>query len=121
MSRGVVPATIPASSRDHLVDLADGWLLWKTICLRGAGLPVHWLERLAAPEAVAEIDRLLELEAVWDAAREAAIKACHAAGEGMAPEARKACRRATKILRKGPRAGCAARLGRDRDSLRRHG
>jgi hypothetical protein len=86
---------------DHLIELADGWLLWKTVCLRGAGLPVHWLEPLAAPDAVAEVDRLLESEAAWDAAREAALAACRAAGSSGAPELRKACRRATKVLGKG--------------------
>jgi hypothetical protein len=87
----------PAGS-DHLIELADGWLLWKAACLRGAGLPVHWLERLAAPEASAEIDCLVDLEAAREDAVGQALEACRAALATLAPKSRKGVQRAIKAL-----------------------
>lgn len=91
----------PAARRDHLVGLAEGWLLWKAACLRGAGLPVHWLERLAAPQAAAAVDRLLEAEAAWEVARQRALEVCRAETAQLAPEPRKAFRRAIRALVRG--------------------
>ena len=40
----------------HLVPLADGWTLWRTICLRGTGFPIHLLESRAADDVAAAIN-----------------------------------------------------------------
>lgn len=87
--------------KDHLIDLADGWLLWKTVCLRGAGFPIHMLEELAANDAAAAIDRFLDLEAAWIEARDRALHACRDATRSLGPEARKPYRRAIRLLTKG--------------------
>ncbi len=60
----------------HLVSLADGWTLWRTICLRGTGFPIHMLESLAADDAAAAIDGFFDCEAAWEGARERAVAWC---------------------------------------------
>ena len=85
----------------HLVGLADGWTLWRTVCLRGAGFPVPMLESLAATDAAAEVDRFLDTEAAWDEARDRAIKPCRDATKALGNEARKPYSRAMRRLTKG--------------------
>ncbi len=60
----------------HLVPLAEGWMLWRTICLSGAGFPVHRLESLATNDAAAAIDHFIDCEAAWDEVRERAVAWC---------------------------------------------
>ena len=91
----------PVTDKEHLIDLADGWLLWKTLCLRGAGFPIHMLEAFAANDSVAEIDRFLDLELEWNEARDRALQACRDATSPLEPEARKPYRRAIRLLTKG--------------------
>jgi hypothetical protein len=52
------------AAADHLVTLGDGsWGLWRWVCLRGAGFPVHDVLELAAPHAAAAATQLLDAEA----------------------------------------------------------
>jgi hypothetical protein len=43
----------PAS---HLVRLTDDWALWRTVCLRGTGFPVHLLAALGDPDLARTAD-----------------------------------------------------------------
>ena len=52
----------------HLVPLVEGWALWRSVCLRGAGFPAKLLQSLAQPELVAQVDALLDAEASVTAA-----------------------------------------------------
>ena len=85
----------------HLVPLADGWTLWRTVCLRGTGFPIHLLESLAADDAAASIDGFLDREAAWDEARDRAIKQCRDATKAVGKEVRKPYRRAIRHMTKG--------------------
>ena len=85
----------------HLVDLADGWMLWRTIGLRGAGFPVHMLESLAADDAAAAIDDFLDCEAARDEARDRALRSCRDAVKTVKKEARKPYYHAIRHLTKG--------------------
>ena len=44
----------------HLVTLSDdSWTIWRAVCLRGAGFPVHHVLQLAAPACAHKADALL--------------------------------------------------------------
>ncbi len=85
----------------HLVDLADGWKLWRTICMRGAGFPVSMLDSLAAPEAVAAIDRFIGCEAAYDEARRRALALCNRMLKESEGVTRKPLWRALRRISKG--------------------
>lgn len=85
----------------HLVELCDGWALWRTVCVRGTGFPVDMLEALAAPEAVAATDRLIEAEAARDAARAGALGECRRLITETDAGARAPLRRVRRQLSKG--------------------
>ncbi len=85
----------------HLVPLADGWTLWRAVCLRGTGFPVHMPETLAAYDAAAAVDRFLDTRAAWDEARDRAIGSCRDATTALGKEARKPYSRAMRRLTKG--------------------
>ena len=91
----------PPGPAPHLVPLAEGWMLWRTICLRGAGFPVHMLDSLAANDAAAAIDHFFDCDAAWDDARRHAIKPCRDSIKRLGKEARKPYSRAMKRLTKG--------------------
>ncbi len=84
----------------HLVPLADGWTLWRTICLRGTGFPVHMLETLGANDAAAEVDRFLDTGAAWDEARDRVIGSCRDPTKALGKEARKPFHRAIRHMAK---------------------
>lgn len=120
-----------SKQQGHLVELAEGWSLWKAICLRGAGFPVHWLDAFAAREAAAAADDLLDLEMQAEAVRDAALQVYRDATETLTPEARRHCRRAIRHLGKGrvpealaeapetaAAAAAVARATADRDAAR---
>jgi amino acid adenylation domain-containing protein len=68
-----VPPARPAALAPHLVRLAGDWALWRTVCLRGAGFPVHLLDALGADGLARAADAVLAADAGVDqAAREAA-------------------------------------------------
>jgi hypothetical protein len=48
----------------HRIPLADGWSLWRHAAVRGAGMPVSWLERFAAPGAGTDDARAVSAAAV---------------------------------------------------------
>ena len=85
----------------RLVPLADGWMLWRTICVRGAGFPVHMLETLAADDAAAEVDRFLDTEVAWHEARDRVTGSCRDATKALGKEARKPYSRAMRRPTKG--------------------
>ncbi|MEV6704222.1 non-ribosomal peptide synthetase [Micromonospora wenchangensis] len=43
----------------HLTRLTDGWSLWRTVCLRGAGLPADLMAALGDAELAAAADRVV--------------------------------------------------------------
>lgn len=94
-------AKTAAASKDHLVDLADGWSLWRSVALRGAGFPVHLLEAIVASKTAALVDRFLDREADFEELRGRALQICNAATASLDREARKPYRRATRLLAKG--------------------
>lgn len=74
-------ATAPS---DHLVALPGGtWALWRTAVLRGAGFPAAGVLGLAAPRSAAAADRVLDAEQGATEARAGALRAVHAALDGL--------------------------------------
>ncbi|RLK09910.1 amino acid adenylation domain-containing protein [Micromonospora sp. M71_S20] len=70
------------SERDlpaHLARLTDGWALWRTVCLRGAGLPVDLLAPLGDAALAAAADRVVAARADGDPAGIAGAEAAYAA------------------------------------------
>ncbi|MGB8274298.1 MAG: lantibiotic dehydratase, partial [Alphaproteobacteria bacterium] len=96
--------TAPAMDREaapHLVELADGWRLWRTIRLRGAGFPVDLLEALAAPAAARSGRRLLACEQDYEAACHEAESVCRAQVAAADDAARKRWLHAARRFAKG--------------------
>jgi hypothetical protein len=58
----------------HRVPLRNGWELWRSVCLRATGFPAELVLELAASEAAAAVDRLLDQEAAVERAREEATR-----------------------------------------------
>jgi hypothetical protein len=85
----------------HLIDLADGWTSWRTVCLRGAGFPAAMLQILAAPDAVAAIHRYLDGEAAFKDARRQALAACGRLRDEAVGDAVRVLRRAARQIAKG--------------------
>ncbi|MEV4665716.1 amino acid adenylation domain-containing protein [Micromonospora echinofusca] len=63
----------------HLARLTDGWALWRTVCLRGAGLPVDLLAPIGDAELAAAADRVVAARADGDPAGVARAEAAYAA------------------------------------------
>src|SRR5258708_2130456 len=70
------------SRADHHVPLDAEWVLWKWVCVRGAGFPAVEVLRLAAPKTAAAADRLLDEEDRFERLREEMIGMCRALGSG---------------------------------------
>jgi amino acid adenylation domain-containing protein len=64
----------PATLAPHLVRLTEDWALWRTVCLRGAGFPLHLLEALGDAGLARAADAVIAADAssVDPAARDAA-------------------------------------------------
>jgi hypothetical protein len=62
---------------DHVMPLPgeDGWAIWRTVCLRGAGFPAADVLRLADAESTAAADRLAAVETETEALRQSALEA----------------------------------------------
>ena len=89
-------------STDHLIELGDGWRLWRSVGLRGTGFPVHQLEILHSPDAVTAMDVMLEAEASHEAHRHAALTLCRQSIAQSRGAARRPWRKAErKLLRTG--------------------
>ncbi|MCX4387916.1 amino acid adenylation domain-containing protein [Micromonospora peucetia] len=77
--RDRVPHRTGPDQPTHLARLSDGWALWRTVCLRGAGLPVDLLAPLGDPELSAAADRVVAARADGDPAGIAHAEAAYAA------------------------------------------
>ncbi|SCL14465.1 amino acid adenylation domain-containing protein [Micromonospora nigra] len=77
--RDRVPHRSGRDRPDHLARLTDGWALWRTVCLRGAGLPVDLLAPLGDTELAAAADRVVAAQAGGDPADVARAEAAYAA------------------------------------------
>ena len=53
----------PAALAPHLVRLTDDWALWRTVCLRGAGFPVHLLAALGDAGLARAADAVIAADA----------------------------------------------------------
>ncbi len=97
-----------ATLAPHLVRLTGDWALWRTVCLRGAGFPLHLLAALGDTGLARAADAVIAADA-----------AATADGAAQGPGPRRLCRR---VHRRGPahvrgpaRGGwpaCAAGSGR---------
>ncbi|MGZ3457976.1 MAG: lantibiotic dehydratase [Archangium sp.] len=88
------------SVQGHVVELSDGWRLWRESCLRGAGFPAHRVLSLAATPALsAAIGALLEGEAAEAKVRRTALAACEEATQGATRETGKRLGQAIRQLR----------------------
>ncbi|MFL5348993.1 MAG: lantibiotic dehydratase [Hyalangium sp.] len=88
------------SAPGHVVELSDGWRLWRETCLRGAGFPAHHVLSLApAPALSAAIGALLEGEAAEAKLRSAALAACEESTQGVTRETGKRLGQAIRQLR----------------------
>ncbi|WP_437565321.1 lantibiotic dehydratase [Sorangium sp. So ce542] len=85
----------------HLAPLAEGWTLWRWVCVRGAGFPAGQVLSLAMPECASAADELLAREAELAAARARALRVCEENNQLGAEGAGKALGRAIKRLRGG--------------------
>ena len=99
-----------AAAPSHLVALAGGWHLWRTVCLRGTGFAVSMLEPFGAPQAAAAVDGLTAAEAAQAEARSAALEACVTGRRTVAPGARTIWNRAFRQLYKGQVSSESARI-----------
>lgn len=95
---------------DHVLPLTDGWTVWRWFCLRGAGLPVELVDRLAGGATAEAAERLLAREAERAAA---GLKLIEAAGDDRerAGKLRKRVRAAAAVAPTdgdGPRLAAAA-------------
>jgi hypothetical protein len=84
----VAPHAGEADLPDHRVSFSerDGWALWRTICLRGAGFPATEVLKLSAPAAAAAADRLLDAEELSGPLWGAALKSLHAELRDASPD-----------------------------------
>jgi hypothetical protein len=85
----------------HLIDLADGWAMWWTFALRGAGFPAAMLQMLAAPGAVSAIDRYLDRETAYKDARRQALGALGRLRDEAVGDVLRSLRRAARQIAKG--------------------
>ena len=85
----------------HLVPLADGWSLWRTICLRGPGFPIDLLENLVPSGLEVKIEHLLQCDKDYRRALDEALELSYRLKKVCAKEARTEWQRALKKLRKG--------------------
>lgn len=85
-----------ATSPAHLIEIGDGWALWRSAALRSAGFPATDVLRLAAPDAVAAADAIDDAELA--SARKAAIDACRAPHRDAARRGQNQIARAIKQL-----------------------
>ena len=53
----------PATLAPHLVRLTEDWALWRTVCLRGAGFPLHLLAALGDTGLARAADAVIAAEA----------------------------------------------------------
>ena len=88
--RGRLPAprTGQAALAPHLVPLTGDWALWRTVCLRGAGFPLHLLAALGDTGLASAADAVITADAAASA---------DPAAQGCGP--RRLCRR---VHRRGP-------------------
>ncbi|HVY44849.1 MAG TPA: hypothetical protein VHB21_03180, partial [Minicystis sp.] len=65
-------------SPPHLIGIERGWGLWRDFLLRGAGFPLDWPLRLAAPAFSAAVDRWIAADDEVGATRRTAADALEA-------------------------------------------
>ncbi|HET7017806.1 MAG TPA: amino acid adenylation domain-containing protein, partial [Streptosporangiaceae bacterium] len=53
----------PAGFAPHLIRLTDGWALWRTVCLRGAGFPIQLLAALGDADLARAADAVIAADA----------------------------------------------------------
>jgi Lantibiotic dehydratase, N terminus len=86
----------------HLVDLpGSDWALWRWSCLRGAGFPVSFALRLAAPEAAEAADRVLDKELEVHAAKNEAVEALMKAKKSSSDQIGQLLAKAATAAKKG--------------------
>ena len=87
---------------EHLIELPDtGWSIWRWFSLRGAGLPVSEVLKLATPDCAAAADRLLSLEDEANTAWQAALVALQRETDEADGEKRARLKKAMKHLKQG--------------------
>jgi hypothetical protein len=91
-----MPVTAPL--HDHLIALGEGWSLWRSCCVRGAGFPVAGVLELIAPAAAAIADRLAGAEALKEQERARAVQVCKTLPSTAASDEATAIKRALKRL-----------------------
>ena len=84
----------PATLAPHLVRLTEDWALWRTVCLRGAGFPLHLLDALGDTGLARAADAVIAA----DGAGAADPAAAAAAGAVYAGEFTAAVRRLSAAL-----------------------
>lgn len=82
---------------EHLVDIGDGWSLWRWLRLRGAGFPASNVERLTATKTSQLLDALFEAEARVQEHNE---ELCRHVVQLMQTASTEEDRRLSKLLRK---------------------
>lgn len=85
----------------HLLPLSANWSIWRSFCMRSTGFPAALVLGLAAPEAAAEADALLDTEERVLRYRQQAIQQCEAMRARAPEEERKSLRKLLKQLRAG--------------------
>jgi len=107
-------ATGPAPLPAHLIPLPGGdWALWRCLLLRGAGFPAAGVLGLAAPAAAAAAERVLDREEAAEGARADALRAVHAALDGLRRAGQWDERERRRPLMKAMQALAAGKLPRE--------
>lgn len=110
------PADMTGVTNVPEVTIAPSWRAWRDVCLRSAGFSVDGLTDLTCGSALAELDRLLELEDRLEQETGALLAVLHARTPMEDRQARKVWLRAQRALRAGrsppvvPAADLAPRL-----------
>lgn len=77
------------SVESHRIPLAGGWEMWRTVCLRSAGFPVAWLDRIASGDDCQSVGQFLEAEEAVDQIVREILRRCRIAiAEEKFPERR---------------------------------
>lgn len=83
----------------HALRITDEWMIWKYVCLRGAGFAARIVDDLSNSELFGAVDELLEAQTQVDAARKRAIEACQRRVDGSSEAERRQLVTAIKNLR----------------------
>jgi hypothetical protein len=88
------------SAESHRIPLAGAWEMWRTVCLRGAGFPVAWLERIASGDGCRTVRDFLDAEESVDQIVREIQRRCRLVISNFELPARREWSRAKRLVEK---------------------